>query len=91
MNYAIALAAGVLIGLFYYGGLWFTVRGLLSSRHPVMLTLSSFWLRTVLVLAAFLLVMQGRWQNAVACLAGFAAGRMIVSLLLPRCGGSRCT
>lgn len=76
--------AGIVIGIFFYGGLWLTVRALITSRHPVLLSLASFWTRTVIALAGILLAAQGRWQGAVACLAGFALGRGAVSLLLNR-------
>jgi len=89
MSIFLAFAAGILIGLVFYGGLWLTVRALMSSRHPVFLTLSSFWARTILAVAGFLVVANGRWQNVLACLAGFVSGRVLVSLFLnrrrPRC------
>jgi len=92
MNLFFAFAAGITIGIFFYGGLWLTVRALLTTRHPVLLTMASFWGRTLIALAGFLYAMNGMWQNAVACLAGFALGRAAVSLFLPKSGGSpRCT
>lgn len=92
MNYVIVGAVGILLGVFFYGGLWFTIRALLTSPHPVLLTISSFWARTLVTLAGFLVAMNGRWQNAIVCLAGFGLGRLAVSLLLPRHEGlPRCT
>ena len=41
-----ALMAGIALGVFFYGGLWLTVRRLLMTRHPVLLTLGSFCVRT---------------------------------------------
>lgn len=92
MNLIVAFAAGTLIGLLFYGGLWLTIRMLLTARHPVLLTVSSFWLRLLVALAGFLFAMNGKWQNVLACLAGFAIGRGLVSALLPKGAGvSRCT
>ncbi|MBZ5602301.1 MAG: ATP synthase subunit I [Acidobacteriia bacterium] len=92
MNLFFAFLAGVSIGIFFYGGLWLTVRALVTTRHPILLTFSSFWGRTLIALSGFLYVMNGAWQNALACLAGFALGRVIVSSFLPKAGGStRCT
>lgn len=82
----LSIAAGIVIGVFFYGGLWLTVRALMTARHPVLLSLASFWTRTVVALAGIVLVSNARWQNAVACLAGFALGRGVVSLLLNRRG-----
>jgi F1F0 ATPase subunit 2 len=78
----VRLLAGVLLGIFFYSALWFTVRSLPRSRHPVLLTLGSFWGRTLTVLTAFLFLMQGRWEYAAACLVGFIAGRLTVSKML---------
>jgi F1F0 ATPase subunit 2 len=91
MNIVLALMAGIAIGVFFYAGLWLTVRQLLTTRHPVLLTVASFWGRTLLALAAFLLVMNGRWENALAALAGFALGRIAAAQLPPKGGQPRCT
>jgi len=92
MNVLFSLAAGVLLGGFFYGGLWLTVRMLLATRHSVLLTICSFWGRTLVTLAGFFFAMNGKWQNAFACLAGFGFGRVVVSALLPKTGGApRCT
>ncbi len=88
MNIALRLAAGAAMGVCFYGGLWLTVRALLTSAHPVLLSVASFWGRTLAVVGGFLLVANGRWTNAAAALAGFAAGRAIVGIVLRR---ERCT
>ena len=72
--------AGAALGGFFYLGLWLTVRELSVTRHPVLLTLTSFWIRTLVVLGSFLYLMQGHWQYAAACLLGFVAGRVAVSI-----------
>jgi F1F0 ATPase subunit 2 len=91
MNVLVSALAGIAIGVFFYGGLWFTVRHLVTTRHPVWLTLASFWGRTAVTLAAFLLVVNGRWENALAALAGFGLGRLLVSQLSRKGGQPRCT
>jgi F1F0 ATPase subunit 2 len=80
----VRLLTGVALGVFFYSALWFTVRALPTSRHPVLLTLGSFWGRTIGVLAVFLFLMQNRWEYAAACLAGFMAGRLAVSRMLQK-------
>lgn len=77
---------GLLLGVFFYGGLWLTVRRLGATRHPFALTLGSLFVRTVVTLAGFLFVIGGRWQNAVVALLGFTAARF----LLPRERSRRC-
>jgi F1F0 ATPase subunit 2 len=92
MSLILSMLAGIALGIVFYGGLWLTVRRLATTRHPVVVTMTSYLGRTVIVLAGFLMVMNGRWENAVACLAGFVLGRIAVSAWLPRAGGTpRCT
>lgn len=71
-------AFGLLLGVFFYGGLWLTVRRLATARHPFALTLGSLFLRTGVTLAGFLCVIGGRWQNAVVALIGFTAARFLL-------------
>lgn len=80
-----SLAAGIALGLMFYGGLWTTVKSLMKTRNPVALTFSSYLLRVALTLTGFVLIARAGWQDAVVCLAGFAIGRVIVSRTL------RCT
>ncbi|HML17459.1 MAG TPA: ATP synthase subunit I [Bryobacteraceae bacterium] len=91
MNVLFSLMAGVAIGVFFYFGLWLTVQRMFTTRHPVVLTVASFWGRTIIALAAFLLVANGRWENALASLAGFALGRVATAWLTPKGGQPRCT
>lgn len=51
--YLLALAVGILLGLVYFIGLWYTVRRLGTRRHPHGLFVSSFLVRTAIVLAGF--------------------------------------
>lgn len=75
----LAAITGLMLGVFFYGGLWFTVQRLPAARHPVVLTLGSFWIRLLVVLGGFLLVTHGSWVNAVVCLIGLLCGRVVVS------------
>lgn len=51
-GHAISFVAGILIGLYYFGGLWFTVRSLPGSRRPLNLLFWSFLARSFPVFAA---------------------------------------
>jgi F1F0 ATPase subunit 2 len=75
--------AGVLLGGFFFGGLWWTVRRGLSSERGAPLFLVSLLLRTGLSLAGFLFVADGRWDRMAACLIGFVGARFIVTRLSP--------
>lgn len=73
----ISLVAGVLLGLFYFIGLWWTI-GRLHGRQAALLFLSSFLVRTLVVVAGFYWVMEGRWERLLAALAGFLLARILV-------------
>jgi F1F0 ATPase subunit 2 len=75
---ALALAAGVLLGAFFFGGLWWTVQKGVASTRPEIWFLGSLLLRTGVILAGFYLVSQGHWSRLVASLVGFLIGRFVV-------------
>ena len=75
---ALAFGAGIVLGTFYFYGLWLTVRKLPSARRPVVMSLSSFFGRLAVVLVGFYFVTAGRWERLVACLAGFLAARIVL-------------
>lgn len=74
----LAFAAGLGLGLFYFGGLWLTVQRLPRSRHPGLLTLGSLIVRLGVTLPGFYLVMAGRWERLLVCLAGFLVVRLVL-------------
>lgn len=78
---ALSLGAGVLLGLMFYGGLWWTVSKGLTAAHAPLWFIGSFWLRLTVALGGFYLVAQGDWKNLLACFAGFMLGRIAVRLL----------
>jgi F1F0 ATPase subunit 2 len=83
ISVSLLLIAGMFLGVIFYGGLWLTVRSLPTARHPVWLTLSSFWIRTLIVVGSFVVLMRGNWKYAVISLLGFTLGRLAVSKYFP--------
>lgn len=85
------LAAGVALGLFYFGLLWVTIDQLERSRWPGVLILVSFFGRLAVTMAGFYRVASGRGDRLLACLVGFIIARLImVSRIRPRArGGDR--
>ncbi|MCU0575042.1 MAG: ATP synthase subunit I [Syntrophobacteraceae bacterium] len=82
VEYSRVLAAGMLVGAFYFGGLWWTVRRVARSRRPGLLMLASYWLRTAVALALFYVIMEGGWVRLVVCLAGFLVMRQLLTWIL---------
>ncbi len=76
-----AWAAGVLLGAVFFGGLWWTVRKGLSSKHPALLFLGSLVLRTSITVIGFCLVASGHWERLLLCLLGFIMARFIAARL----------
>ncbi|AGL03412.1 F1/F0 ATPase, subunit 2 [Desulfoscipio gibsoniae DSM 7213] len=86
LSWLIIFAVGLGLGLFYFGGLWLTVRRLPVARRPGLLAAGSFVVRTGGCLWGFYLVMAGQWECILACLAGFVTARLIlVRQLRPAC------
>jgi F1F0 ATPase subunit 2 len=77
----LAIAAGLVLGALFFGGLWWTVVRAIDSRHAALWLSASLLLRTAVTLLGFALVAQGSWVRLVACLAGFLVARVIVTLL----------
>lgn len=75
----LACAAGLVLGLVYFGGLWLTIRQMPRSRHPVALFLASLILRSVIAVTGFFLIMGNHWERAIACLVGFMLVRLILT------------
>ena len=70
------LAAGGLLGVIFFGGLWWTVRRGLLSRRPALWFFGSLLLRTGVTLAGFYIVGRDHWERWLICLLGFVLGRI---------------
>ena len=73
-----SLIVGVLLGMFYFGGLWLTIRAIPTMKQPGLWLFCSFVVRTVVVLLGFFVVMNGRWETLVICMAGFLCARLLI-------------
>ncbi len=69
---------GSVLGLLFYGGLWWTVRRLPRVRHPSLWMLSSFVLRVLVTVTGFVLLAAGDWQRLGIALLGFLLVRLIM-------------
>ena len=68
---------GMVLGYFYFAGLWATVQRLPDAKNPAFLALASMFARIILTGLAFYLVWQGSWLRMVSCLAGFLFARTL--------------
>ncbi len=76
---AASWAAGLVLGAFFFGGLWWTVRKSVSSPHPALWVFGSLLLRMTLVLAGFYWVAGGQWSRMTICLLGFLMARLMTT------------
>jgi F1F0 ATPase subunit 2 len=75
---AFYLFGGLAVGLFYFTGLWWTVRGLAKSRHSGIRILGSFFSRAALSLWLVYLMTGGCWQGVLWVMGGFLFARVIL-------------
>ncbi|MBA6327674.1 ATP synthase subunit I [Colwellia sp. MB02u-6] len=75
----LALLVGVMLGVFYFAGLWWTVRKLGSSQYVVLLFVFSLLFRTSAVIAGFYLILGDNWLHLVAGLVGFMVVRFLAT------------
>ena len=75
----LAVVAGAGLGVFHFGGLWWTVRRAGLFRRPASSMLASALVRMSVVLGGFYLVADHGWQRLLLCLLGFLAGRAAVT------------
>ena len=87
MNEALALAlagvTGLMLGVIFFGGLWWTVRRGTASSRPAVWFVGSFVVRTVVVLAGGYLVASESWSRLLFCMLGFLVARLLVIRLSP--------
>ena len=83
-NLALSLAAGILLGTFFFGGLWWTVHRGVSSRNPGLWFIGSTLLRTSAVMTGFYFLLglpAENWQILLAGLLGFIITRLVATRL----------
>ena len=74
----LAFVAGIILGIIFFGVLWFTVKKTVAAKAPWLWMLGSFVFRVAVVLTAFYFIGSGNWQRLIACLVGFVIARFIV-------------
>jgi F1F0 ATPase subunit 2 len=79
------LSAGFGLGIFYFGGLWLTVRFLPSVRIPVLLSTGSLFIRAGVSFGVlYLLIRGGEPMMLIPCIIGFVLVKIIMVLSIGR-------
>lgn len=77
MTLLFSMLAGGVLGLFFFIGLWWTVRQVASSNHVALLFICSMLLRTAVVVYGFYVIMDDSWARLLSGLIGFIIARSI--------------
>jgi len=81
-----SLATGALFGIFYFQGLWLTLKELPNTGQPVLLTMGSFLGRTALcILGFYLVITMVNLEGLILSIIGFTASKFTIVHL--RTGG----
>ena len=84
LSYVIAFLSGCLLGIFFFGGLWWTVQKITGSGRPYLIAVVSFIVRTAVVLAGMFIIIKLGWVQLFLTLAGFIITRTLLTGWLNR-------
>lgn len=76
---AVTLLVGVGLGFIFFWGLWKTINRASTVNHPYLWMISSFIIRTAIVMMGFYLVLLIQWQYMAVTLVGFLVARIFVT------------
>ena len=84
MIFFVSFATGVVLGIFFYGGLFWTVSKAVTSvgqanRNVAPWFLVSQFIRTGITVAGFYFASKESWKGLLFCFAGFLLGRVVVT------------
>jgi F1F0 ATPase subunit 2 len=72
----LALLGGVCLGMFFFGGLWWTIRHGVRSSSPAAWFLGSLLLRTTVAVGGIYFISHKDWRPLIACMLGFLLARV---------------
>lgn len=77
----LTLIVGFLLGLFFFGGLWWTTRKGIQSKTPAVWFIGSLLTRLSITLGGIYLISRDHWERMLICLLGFIVARTLVTKL----------
>jgi F1F0 ATPase subunit 2 len=75
----LAWIAGGVLGAFFFGGLWWTVRQVVWAERPALWVFGSLMLRMSVALAGIYFVSGHHLDRLLACFFGFVMARLLVT------------
>jgi F1F0 ATPase subunit 2 len=79
LYWVLVFIGGIALGLFFFGGLWFTINKAVNAKIPALWFFVSFVIRIGAVMLGFYYVSSVGWQGLITCLIGFITARFIVT------------
>ena len=79
LSLALSLFIGGLLGVFFFGGLWWTVQRISDSSSPYLVLVASFAVRMAVIMAGFYLLLAWGWQHMLIALAGLLIARTFLA------------
>lgn len=83
LHYIVLIVAGLLLGTFFYGGLWLTIKNCVGAKYSSLLFLISMLLRTLIVAGGFCFLSSGNIYNLLFCFSGFFITRLLFRIFIP--------
>lgn len=74
----LALAAGIILSIIYFVGLWYTVKNIGKMRRPHVVIAASFLARISIVLLGFYFVLLFNWSYLLLAFLAFIVTRQII-------------
>jgi F1F0 ATPase subunit 2 len=81
LTMVLAFFAGIVLGIIFFGGLWFTVKKSINAKLPALMLSGSLFFRIAVTMLGFYLVGVGNWQRLLVCLLGFITARFLVLII----------
>ena len=78
LDLTLVFGLGILLGTFFFVGLWWTTQKLISSKHPMVLFSISLLLRMSVTLVGFYFIAHDHWFKLIVSLIGFLVARFFV-------------
>jgi F1F0 ATPase subunit 2 len=75
----LTLLFGILLGVSFFGGLWWTVTYCLSTPRAGLWFTGSLVIRAAITAGGFYIVSHDRWMRMLFCLTGFILARFLVT------------
>lgn len=84
MDSSIPLIAGLILGLFFYSGLWWTTHKVIDDSWSPIWFIGSFVLRMSVVGSGFYLIAAPKLSALLLCFLGFMLARLLFTRILQR-------